>query len=124
MSQAQLDQTLTTDDRDRVLAYLRSLGALNQTGEYRGSSRRGANAPVALRDLFAGIPGFYVQTDWSSQPTMMQVTGGMDRLPAALAARLGNRITYRAIVREMRQSERGVWVIHDDERGKAAAHRR
>ena len=118
LSQAQLDQPLTAEDRDRVLAYLRSLGALDETGQYRGSSRRGADAPVAMRDLFGGIPGFYVQTDWSSQPTMMQVAGGMDRLPAALAARLGNRITYRAAVREIRQSERGVWVIYADGQGR------
>jgi monoamine oxidase len=118
LSQTQLEQPLTVEDRDRVLAYLRSLGALNENGQYRGSSRRGGDAPVALRDLFGGIPGFYVQTDWSSQPTMMQVAGGMDRLPAALAARLGNRITYRAAVREIRQNERGVSVICADAHGK------
>ena len=49
---------------------------------------------------------------------MMQVTGGMDRLPAALATRLGNRITYRAAVREIRQSERGVWVVYADAQGR------
>lgn len=118
LSQAPLDQPMTPADRDRVLAYLRSLGALDQKGQYRGSSRRGADAPVPLPDLFGGIPGFYVQTDWSSQPTMMQVAGGMDRLPAALAARLGNRITYRAPVREIRQSERGVWVVYADGQGR------
>ena len=49
---------------------------------------------------------------------MMQVAGGMDRLPAALAVRLGKRITYRAAVREIRQSERGVWVIYADGQGQ------
>src|SRR5688572_16419377 len=107
LSQAQLDQPMTAQDRDRVLAYLRNLGALDDKSQYRGSSRRGSGAetPVALGDLFRGIPDFYVQTDWSSQPTMMQVAGGMDRLPAALAARLESRIVYRATVREIRQSE-------------------
>jgi monoamine oxidase len=118
LSAAELDQPLTAEDRDRVLVYLRSLGALDEKSQYQGSSRRGADAPLALRELFSGIPGFYVQTDWSSQPTMMQVVGGMDRLPAALAARLVNRITYRAVVREIRQSERGVWVIYADARGE------
>lgn len=121
LSQSQLDQPLTAQDRDRVLAYLRGLGALDEKGQYRGSSRRdagGASNPVALNDLFAGIPDFYVQTDWSSQPTMMQVAGGMDRLPAALATRLGNRITYRAAVREIRQGERGVWVNYADPSGR------
>ena len=125
LSQAQLDQPLTAADRDRVLAYLRRLGALDQGGQYRGSFRRGPDdqgrpsAPLVLSDLFGGIPDFYVQTDWFSQPTMMQVTGGMDHLPAALAARLGNRIVYRAAVREIRQSERGVWVIYADAKGQA-----
>jgi monoamine oxidase len=118
LSQAALDQPLTAEDRDRVLAYLRNLGALDATGQYRGWERRGADAPLALRELFTGIPGFYVQTDWSSQPTMMQVTGGMDRLPAALATRLKDRITYRAAVREIRQSERGVWVVYADAKGQ------
>ena len=118
LSPARLDQPLTKEDLDRVLAYLRGLGALTQDGKYQGSDRRGAGTPLALRDLFSGIPGFYVQTDWSSQPTMMQVTGGMDRLPAALAARLDNRITYRAAVREIRQSERGVRVVYADAQGQ------
>ncbi len=120
LSQTQLDQPLTAADRDRLLAYLRNLGALDQQRQYRGSPRRGPGdkAPLALRDLFGGIPDFYVQTDWSSQPTMMQVVGGMDRLPASLAGRLGNRIVYRAAVREIRQSERGVWVIYADKDGR------
>jgi monoamine oxidase len=125
LSQAQLDQPLTAEDRDRVLAYLRRLGALDQQRQYRGSPRRGPDgqgrpsAPLPLGDLFGGIPDFYVQTDWYSQPTMMQVAGGMDRLPAALAARLGNRIVYRAATREIRQSERGVWVIYADANGQS-----
>jgi monoamine oxidase len=117
LSPARLDQPLTKEDLDRVLAYLRGLGALAQDGAYHGSERRGAGTPLPLRDLFGGIPGFYVQTDWSSQPTMMQVTGGMDRLPAALAARLDNRITYRAAVREIRQSEAGVRIVYSDAQG-------
>jgi monoamine oxidase len=124
LSQTQLDQPLTAQDRDRVLAYLRELGALDERRQYRGSMRRGLDAqgrptaPVALQDLFRGIPPFYVQTDWSSQPTMMQVADGMDRLPAALAAKLPKRITYRAAVKEIRQSEKGVWVAYADAAGK------
>jgi monoamine oxidase len=123
LSQAQLDQPLSAEDRDRLLAYLRGLGALDQQRQYRGSLRRGLDdqgrpsQPLALGDLL-GIPNFYVQTDWYSQPTMMQVAGGMDRLPAALASRLGNRVVHRAAVREIRQSERGVSVIHADQNGR------
>jgi monoamine oxidase len=118
LSQADLDLPLSKEDRDRLLSYLRGLGALDERGQYRGSSRRGDDSPLPLPELVGGIPGFYVQTDWSSQPTMMQVAGGMDRLPAALAARLRNRIVHRAVVREIRQSERGVWVGYTDANGR------
>jgi monoamine oxidase len=124
LSQAQLDQPLTAEDRERLLAYLRRLGALDGQRQYRGSPRRGPDAqgrqtaPLPLSDLLGGIPDYYVQTDWFSQPTMMQVAGGMDRLPAALATRLEKRITYRAAVREIRQGERGVWVIYADAEGR------
>src|SRR5688500_16416236 len=122
LSQAQLDQPLTADDRDRLLAYLRQLGALDQQRQYRGSPRRAgynqSSTPLSLHDLLGGNFNFQLGIDWDSQPTMMQVVGGMDRLPAALAARLGNRVVYGAAVREIRQSERGVWVIYGDRDGR------
>ena len=122
LSQAELDLPLTTDDREKLLAYLRRLGALDQQRQYRGSPRRSGyeqrSEPLALRDLLGANFDFYVGIDWDSQPTMMQVVGGMDRLPAALATQLGNRIVYRAAVREIRQSERGVWAIYADAQGQ------
>ena len=124
LSQAQLDQPLTAEDRDRLLAYLRGLGSLTPQREYRGSARRSGynpasrSAPLPLRDLLGANFDFALGIDWDSQPTMMQVVGGMDRLPAALAARLENRIVYRAAVREIRQSQRGVWAIYLDQDGQ------
>jgi monoamine oxidase len=116
LSQAQLDQPLTADDRERLLAYLGRLGALDRQRQYRGSPRRSGyedrSAPLPLRDLLGANFDFYLGIDWDSQPAMMQVAGGMDRLPAALAARLGSRIEYRAAVREIRQSETSVWAIY------------
>jgi monoamine oxidase len=124
LSQTQLDQPLTNEDRDRLLAYLRRLGALDQQRQYRGSARRSGydpaqrTAPLPLGDLLGANFDFYLGIDWDSQPAMMQVAGGMDRLPAALAARLGDRIVYRAAVREIRQGERGVWAIYADADGQ------
>ena len=122
LSQTELDQPLTNDDRDRLLAYLRRLGALDDQRQYRGSPRRSGyerqSMPLPLRDLLGANIDFYLGIDWDSQPTMMQVVGGMDRLPAALAARLRNRVVYRAAVREIRQSDRGVWAIYADANGR------
>jgi monoamine oxidase len=122
LSQTELDQPLTHDDRDRLLAYLRRLGALDDQRQYRGSPRRSGyerqSMPLPLRDLLGANIDFYLGIDWDSQPTMMQVVGGMDRLPAALAARLRNRVVYRAAVREIRQGERGVWAIYADANGR------
>jgi monoamine oxidase len=122
LSQTQLDQPLTNDDRDRLLAYLRRLGALDQQRQYRGSPRRSGyeerSAPLPLKDLLGANYDFYLGIDWDTQPPMFQVAGGMDRLPAALAARLNNKIVYRAAVREIRQSERGVWAVYADANGQ------
>jgi len=122
LSQAQLDQPLTAEDRDRLLAYLRQLGALDEQRQYRGSPRRAGwdqpSAPLSLHDLLGANFNFQLGIDWDSQPTMMQVVGGMDRLPAALAARLGSRIAYGAAVREIRQGERGVWAVYADRDGR------
>ena len=122
LSQVQLDQPLTAEIATDCLRIFAALVRSTSSGSI--AARPGADSttrdgsPLALHDLVAGIPGFYVQTDWSSQPTMMQVAGGMDRLPAALAARLGNRIVYRAAVREIGQSEKGVWVVYADADGR------
>ena len=123
LSQAQLDQPLTNEDRDRLLAYLRRFGSLDGQGRYRGSPRRSGykdrSDPLPLRDLLGASYDFYLGIDWDSQAPMMQVTGGMDRLPAALASRLGNRVTYGANVREIRQGERSAWVMYADASGQA-----
>ena len=49
---------------------------------------------------------------------MLQVVGGSDRLPAAFAARLKDRIIYRAVAREIRQTERSVSVVYTDQNGR------
>ena len=51
---------------------------------------------------------------------MLQVVGGTDRLPQAFAARLKDRIVYRASVREIRQTESGVSVVYTDHTRQAA----
>jgi monoamine oxidase len=131
LSEEALDQVFNDEDRQRILEYLHDAGALNEHSQYRGSARRGYDVqpgaglsageqsdPFSLSDLLRSKVGFYLHPDYFYQNTMFQVVGGMDRLPAALAARLHNRITYRAAVREIRHTDAGVAVIYADHRGR------
>ena len=118
IAQDRLDEPLTKDDRENLLAYLRQAGALTEQGRYEGSPRRGPSAPFGLSDLLGSRVGFYLQQDYNYQATMFQVTGGTDRLPAAFAARLRDRIVYRAAVREIRQDESGVSVVYAGQSGR------
>lgn len=113
-----LEEAVTNEDRERLLEYLRTRGALDTTGRYVGAARRGGGAPLALNDLLGSRTGYYLDAGFQYQETMMQIVGGTDRLPRALAARLRNQVTYRAAVREIRQTERGVAIGYTDAAGR------
>ncbi|MGE3273680.1 MAG: flavin monoamine oxidase family protein [Vicinamibacterales bacterium] len=121
-----LDEALTKDDSERLLEYLKSVGHLDTKGKYTGNpDYRGPadphahygedtpGAPLSLTELLSARLGYYVDLSYEYQPTMMQVVGGMDRLPRALADRLQGRITYEAPARRIRQTESGVTVTYD-----------
>jgi monoamine oxidase len=123
-----LNDALTGDDRERLLEYVRSKGALDASGRYRGGPLRGADAPAAdgparysplpLGELLGSRTPYYLDLGFQYQQSMLQVVGGTDRLPRALAARVGDRVIYRAAVREVRQSEHGVSVVYLDGTGR------
>lgn len=127
VSQDELNRPLTKEDRENLLEYLRRAGALDEKAQYRGSPRRGygdlpgardgdprLSDPIPLSDLLGGKSGLYLQAEYSYQATMLQVTGGSDRLPAAFAARLDGKIQYRAAAREIRHTPEGVSVVYED----------
>ena len=119
VDQDRLDEPLTSDDRENLLAYLRQAGALTDQDRYAGSARRGpSTTAMALSDLLGSRVGLYLQLDYDYQATMLQITGGTDRLPAAFASRLRDAIVYRAAVREIRQRESGVAVVYTDQNGR------
>jgi monoamine oxidase len=126
VSDEALDLPFTKQDRENLIDYLRDKGALDPKGQYRGSTRRGydveprgpneqgrRSAPLALGDLLASRAGSYLQVDYDYQDTMLQVVGGCDHLPRALAARLKDKVLYLAAAREIRQSEHGVTIVYD-----------
>lgn len=119
----ELDTALTKEDREALVAFLAREGALQESGKYTGSARRGYAAPpgvqagrmsepLPLADLLGSGAGMYIQTEYLQQAPMFQVVGGTDRLAAGFAAKLADRITYGAEVREVRQKAGGVEVTY------------
>lgn len=130
VSAGALDESLTKDDAERLWAHLKALGRLDDTGKYRGQEMRGPDAdgpagddgemrytPLALSELLGSKAGGYIHQGYEYQPTMLQITGGSDRLPQALADRLRRRIIYRAAAKQIRQHEHGVSVAYTDDDG-------
>jgi len=132
-----LDQELDADDRERIIEFLRQYGDLSPDLLFRGTSRSGfkippgagaelpvVNDPLPMdalldADLWYGM---LVEDDLDWQATMFQPVGGMDRIPAAFAARLNSRadapvIRYGAVVTGLRQSNSGVTVTCKDSSG-------
>ena len=127
LRQGALDQELTSEDRERMLAFLRTYGDLTRAFEYKGSEMAGvAHAPGAgpdaekLReplDMHALLDadfwtGILFEEGLDYQATMLQPVGGMDRIPYAFARKLGKVMQYRAAVKEIRKTASGVRIVY------------
>lgn len=129
VSGSALDEAVTADDKERLLEYLRNKGALDPEHRYRGAALRGPDTPpspdgvqkytpLSLSELLGSRTGYYLDTGFQYQQTMVQIVGGSDRLPQAMAARLKGKITYHAAAKEIRQTEKGVSLVYSDKDGK------
>jgi monoamine oxidase len=98
-----LDADLTKEDKDRMIAFLRTYGPLGLDSKYHGSDRAGfkqypgAGDQVAINqdpmDMHTLLDanfwsGILYEEAWDWQATMMQPVGGMDRIPYAFAREL------------------------------------
>lgn len=132
INQHALDEAVTSEDHDRVLAMLRSFGALDRDFQYRGSDRAGFSewpgagaqegkrvAPLDRAQLLAP-PFAYFQANWSElidfAPTMLQPVGGMDQIARAFARAVHPMLRYSTEVREIRRAGDGVRVVYRDGR--------
>ncbi|MBT9331274.1 flavin monoamine oxidase family protein [Paracidobacterium acidisoli] len=131
-----LDEDVTADDKERMLAFLMQYGDLQPDYLFKGSQRSGFKVPPGAEkqkpepidplpmhalldaDLWSGMLSEEV-IDW--QPTMFQPIGGMDRIPYAFARHLGKTIRFGAEVKQIRQSAAGVTVSYQD-RARGATH--
>ncbi len=125
MSSGGLDAEFSKDDRDRMLAFLRIYGPLDDAGKYNGSDRAGyvkpagagedagvLSQPIDMHTLLAEDfwQGILFEEAFDMQATMMQPVGGMDRIPYAFAKSLGDLVQYNAPVTEIRKTASGVRI--------------
>ena len=135
--QGALDARLTAADKERLIAFLRSFGAIGNAGHRlrlhgrfaprlqrrprrrdRGRHRAGPAVRARRRCSRAQIgQNFSFEFGWDQAMLMFQPVGGMDRIPYALAEavrRTGGRIVYDAPVTRDRQHAAGVRVGYRD----------
>ena len=133
--QGALDQTLTAADKVSLLALVRGFGRLQPDHSYRGSARAGyaelpgagtqqgrLNEPLALKAIASNAFWREVSSfgeGFDQAATMLQPVGGMDRIAAAFAKRLGGRIRFNKVVTEIRRvGEAKVRIVYRDRNTK------
>jgi monoamine oxidase len=124
-----LDQELSAQDKERMLAFLRVYGDLSPDDFYKGSNRSGygltpgaGDQSGTLRDpldmcalLDADLwEGLMYDEQFNWQATMFQPIGGMDRIPAAFEKRVGHMIRFNSPVEQIRKTPTGVRVVYRD----------
>ena len=133
-NQGALDEVLTTEDKEKLLAALRTFGALNGDNAYvsgnSASARRGYDrapgggvdgAPIAneIMDLTTLLEsGLWSRLATSealnSSMPIFQPKGGMDMIARAMAANLGDLVSYNKKITSISQDENGVSVTYED----------
>ena len=134
--QGALDQAVTKEDKEILLAALRNWGALDKNYQYAkgaiSSNRRGwasdpgggldsvpiPSEPMAMTELlssrlWAGLtPGL----GYEFQSTIFEPVGGMGMIGKAFGKELGNLIKYNCKVIDIHQDEKGVTATYIDSR--------
>ena len=124
-----LDQELTADDKERLLAFLRNYGDLSKDSLFKGTERAGYKVlpgpydqigvrrdPLSLRDLLRDdeLDGMMFDEMIDMQATMFEPVGGMDRIPAALHKSIKSPILLGAEVSRIRQTSEAIEIIYLD----------
>lgn len=124
-----LDQELTADDRERLIEFLTDYGALGESLDYTGGSRRGfsvypgaagtpgvpyGDLPTASQIFATGVGRYFsFESEFDAAMPMFQPVGGMDAIPRALARAVGSdRIRTGCAVTEVTDASGGVTVAY------------
>jgi len=120
-----LNEDLSADDQEKLLAFLRTYGDLGANDKFIGSERSGLSqwpgaglqeaklrAPLEFKSLLNSRfwPATMFEEENDMQATMFQPVGGMDRIPHAFAAKLDGIVQYGTQVTEIRRTTRGVRI--------------
>ncbi len=114
-----LSQPVSTEDKERLRAFLRGFGALDDNFAYHGSARTGWSLPPDATQ--SGTPNPPLDLDpllasdfWQGPmqfgefatmaATMMQPVGGMGRIGEAFGRALEGAITFQAIVTKLERT--------------------
>jgi len=134
VQRGKLDDPVTKEDKEVLLASLRQWGALDASYRYvKGdttSDRRGyerdpggglsgepvPSEPIGLSDIVKSRLWARMQTGnvYEFQSAIFQPVGGMDMISKAFVREVGRFITHNAKVTAIRQDERGVTATYVD----------
>lgn len=132
INQDAINAPLTTEDKERMIEFLQTYGGLDSDLFYKGSSRRGYTVEPSAGlqpgevaepyDLSALLQlGFASEAvfEWGydQQMTMFQPVGGMDQIAKAFERRVGERIAFESVVKEIRKTPNGVRIVYTDRSG-------
>ncbi|NJL37666.1 MAG: flavin monoamine oxidase family protein [Leptolyngbyaceae cyanobacterium SM1_4_3] len=130
VSRNALDREISVEDRERILAMVKSFGNLDEDYLYKGSSRAGYSTPpgagltageryepIDLSELLKSSFWQYklqFAEGYHQAATMLQPVGGMDQIAKGFERQVGNLITYGAEVSEIRKMGEGVRIVYTD----------
>ncbi len=129
-----LDDTLSKEDKEKLLEAMRGWGLLDKDMAYtsglRASSQRGYDRPpgggvngAPTPSTIAGLQDVLDPRVWSAvtstlsrtmQPTMFQPVGGIDAIGKAFARKLEGKIRLNTKVTKIAQDDKGVTIAWTD----------
>lgn len=125
-----LEEEMSADDTEQILAFVNRFGNLNADHLYEGSSRAGYQEPPgsgpASGTLYPPLPltellkadfwqyKMHFAEGYNQSATMLHPAGGMDQIAKAFAQQIDQLITYNATVDEIRKTPNGVRIVYTD----------
>lgn len=129
VDQNAINAPLTTEDKEKLIEFLKTYGDLNPDLFYKGSSRHGytvqpsaGNQPGKVADPYdlgaliqLGFANYeVVEWDYNQQMTTFQPVGGVDQIAKAFERQVGNRIAFQSEVKEIRKTPNGVRIVYSN----------